>query len=312
MRHAGARTAGLAAGAGALATPGRELESELTGATPWRRSGRRQHLDSAYIIRHPQKRKSVRELTGPGCPCVHRSKDVRACTGPRMCPCVHRSKDVRACRGPGCPRSHRSRMSALAEVQDVRARRGPGCPRSQRSRMSALAEVQDVRARRGPGCPRLQRSRLSALAEVQAVRACRGPGCPRSQRSRLSALAEVQAVRACTISSGVARGCRVARRARRRRPIVPSPARLSLGSSCGRTPSGADPDAAWRGAAREFRAGSSTRCLHRPARHVPAGPGRSGAGERDPAVAGVVALELRGQRDVEVGRRDWSSAISET
>jgi hypothetical protein len=36
MRHAGARTAGLAARAGALATPGPELETELTGATPAR------------------------------------------------------------------------------------------------------------------------------------------------------------------------------------------------------------------------------------------------------------------------------------
>jgi hypothetical protein len=41
MRHAGARTAGLAARAGALATPGPELETELTGAAP----GGRRHLD---------------------------------------------------------------------------------------------------------------------------------------------------------------------------------------------------------------------------------------------------------------------------
>jgi hypothetical protein len=34
MSHAGARTAGLAARAGALATPGPELERELTRATP--------------------------------------------------------------------------------------------------------------------------------------------------------------------------------------------------------------------------------------------------------------------------------------
>ena len=39
MRHAGARTAGLAAGACALTTPGPELERELTGATPTRRLG---------------------------------------------------------------------------------------------------------------------------------------------------------------------------------------------------------------------------------------------------------------------------------
>jgi hypothetical protein len=39
MNHAGARTAGLAAGASALATPGPELEIELTGATPGRGLG---------------------------------------------------------------------------------------------------------------------------------------------------------------------------------------------------------------------------------------------------------------------------------
>ena len=39
MSHAGARPAGLAARAGALATPGPELERELTGATPGRGLG---------------------------------------------------------------------------------------------------------------------------------------------------------------------------------------------------------------------------------------------------------------------------------
>jgi hypothetical protein len=45
MIHAGARTAGLAARAGALATPGPELETELMGATPGRGLGGRRHLD---------------------------------------------------------------------------------------------------------------------------------------------------------------------------------------------------------------------------------------------------------------------------
>jgi hypothetical protein len=39
MSHAGSRTAGLAACAGALATPGPELERELTGATTARGLG---------------------------------------------------------------------------------------------------------------------------------------------------------------------------------------------------------------------------------------------------------------------------------
>jgi hypothetical protein len=45
MSDAGARIAGLAARAGALAIPGPELETELTGATPGRGLGRRRHLD---------------------------------------------------------------------------------------------------------------------------------------------------------------------------------------------------------------------------------------------------------------------------
>jgi hypothetical protein len=59
MSHAGARAAGLAARAGALATPGPELETELTGAAPERGLGGRRHLDLAYIITLTAKRKAV-------------------------------------------------------------------------------------------------------------------------------------------------------------------------------------------------------------------------------------------------------------
>jgi len=67
MGHAGARAAGLAAGAGALATPGPELEGELTGATPQRGLGRRQHLDWAYIIPSENRKSSGQSrLVAPG------------------------------------------------------------------------------------------------------------------------------------------------------------------------------------------------------------------------------------------------------
>jgi hypothetical protein len=47
MRHAGARTAGLAARTGALATPPPELERELTAGTPGRGLG-----DGDILIAH--------------------------------------------------------------------------------------------------------------------------------------------------------------------------------------------------------------------------------------------------------------------
>src|SRR5689334_13282018 len=60
MGHAGARPPALAARAGALATPGPELEAELTGATPGRGLKWRRHLDWAYIITATRKRNRSR------------------------------------------------------------------------------------------------------------------------------------------------------------------------------------------------------------------------------------------------------------
>jgi hypothetical protein len=191
MRHAGARTAGLAACAGALATPGPELETELTGSTPGhggRRSrglGGRRHLDCAYIAITAG---NARALVGQRSRLAARPRASRARAGPatpgagraRAGPCNptrspgagrHLQPHARAGRGPApaTPRAGRARAGTRNPTRSPA--RGRGAPSTSAGSPGASASG------RLPGrhlC--LQGHRRQRFSSTNLARSCPGSG----------------------------------------------------------------------------------------------------------------------------------------
>ena len=247
MVHAGARTAGLAARASALATPGPELQSELTGAAPERGLGGRRHLDWAYIMTATGKRKGSRQsrshlAASPRAPKRPREIAGWPVTGawkltsrtrtPRSQPCA-----LYQCPGSWFWGSGSGTESWSPSEPDVPVERPRRLSRSfravgmsRRDDFLPSAEIPKHKSDRGAvalalGCERGVRiSLVSFHAPVT--------GHPAISRGQAAVRGATRVARVGTAPRAArARGRRVARRARRRSPILPNPTAPSPGSS---------------------------------------------------------------------------------